>query len=129
MNSTSIVTGYEVCDMSPEEIAEAEGLDLETVKITLKHHSMKYRKDVKQGRTEDVSEDEYEQILTAYKELALYSDSDFVKERALRQLMNEKKGRNDPKSRGQHLRINVLQVNNLIRQARGEKKELEVVDV
>mgnify|MGYP001567465887 CR=1 FL=1 len=133
MNPTSIVTAYEVCKMSPEEIAEAEGLELETVKMALKQYSRAYVAGIKNGKEDDVSDAEYTQLLGAYKQLALYSDSDFVRERALRQLINEKKGRNDNKKTSKSiLRTNILMVNEMIVQARSSSGRVnlpKIIDV
>lgn len=132
MNPTSIVTAYEVCNMSPDEIAEAEGLELEVVKLALKQNSRIFNAGIKGGQEEDITDAEYKQILGKYKELALYSESDFVRERASRQLINEKKGRNDlKKSQRSLLRTNILMVNNMIVQARQSKQsvKLPTIDV
>jgi hypothetical protein len=127
MNPKSIVTAYEVCNMTPEEISEAEGLELETVKMVLGQYSASFKMGVREGTVEDVSDSEYRQILGAYKQLALYSDSDFVRERAMRQLINEKKGRNDNKrSSKQILKTNILLVNQMLVQARDQKGEVKL---
>lgn len=43
----------------------------------------------------DVTDDEYQELLAAYKDLALTSENDSVREKGLRFLINEKKGRNN----------------------------------
>lgn len=121
MNPTTIKTAYEELELTPEEIAEDQGLELGAVKACLKQNSPKFNRGVKSGTEEDISDEEYKQILGAYKQLALYSENDFVRERSLRQLINEKKGRLDKKEITS-LKVNVILVNQMIQQTRAAKQ-------
>lgn len=115
-----IVKAYEVANMSPEEIHDSfcPDIEVETIKATLFQFSRKWKEEngiknvngvlqTKEGVTlEDVSDGEFEQIKAAYKDLALHSDSDEIRSRALKWLWNEKKKRNDPKSKQQLPSVN-----------------------
>ena len=126
---TAIVSDYEQNGASPEQIAQDQDLDITAVKATLLQFSSKYRDTLQDKKSalvekEDVTEDEYSEILAAYKNLALYSDNDFLRERALRNLINERKGRNDPKVKEQVVKsggtINVFTLNEYIVEARAK---------
>lgn len=52
-SSQSIVTLYEECSLSPEQIAKAEDLDLVSIKTILMQYSAKYRRVMKKGSPEE----------------------------------------------------------------------------
>lgn len=137
----TIVTAYEVCGLSPEEIAAQEDLEVESVKAVLLQFSMDYRKnttavavttikpsveeDTEEPTTVDpepeISPEEYKTMWDAYKQLALYSEVDAVRERALRFALEEKKGRNSARIRalaGASGNKNVLLLNQVLRKVK-----------
>ncbi len=121
-----IVAAYETCEVTPEEIAEQFGIELETVKIALLQ-SPKYRESIKQGEEEDVTQDEYKAILHEYKSLAFSTRDDGVKEKSLRFLINEKKGRNSTNAallKGSGVVFNILQINASIAKTRQQLAKL-----
>lgn len=119
MNNQSVITAYETCDLSVEEIAEEFQLDPLAVRMTLRGYSQLYRMREKEGKETkpDVDDEEYQQILTSYKQIALYSDNDAIREKACRRLMDEKKGRLD-RNGGGGLKVNVGKINMIIQQTR-----------
>lgn len=122
----AIVTAYEVCGLTPSEIALQEDLEVEAVKSVLLQFSAKFRKEGEQpsfqqqsnGLVEsvdpepEITSDEYRAMWAAYKEIALYSEVDSVRERALRFALEEKKGRN--KARVKALQDNAVKGNNIL---------------
>ena len=92
-----IITLYEQ-GASIEEIAAELCLDISAIKVTLIQGSQKYRDMLREKEIKNadiVSDGEMKELVNAYKNVALYSEIDSVKERALRFLINERKGRND----------------------------------
>jgi hypothetical protein len=124
-----IITSYEVCKLSPEEIAEQEGLELESVKAVLLQSSTLYKEHLQNCKgqdKEDISDNEYEVLLDAYKSLALNTEQENVKEKALRFLINEKKGRNSASDLVKNVKVSVLHFNQQLKQARKHK---EIIDM
>jgi cyanate lyase len=140
--NTQVVKAYEDCGMLPSEIAETLGWEESAIKAILAIHSRKYRSDTKdlggplevssnaiqkvdregESGAEDVeiTDPEYQEIISAYKQLALYSEVDSVRERALRNLIDEKKGRKRILSPSKVGSLNIAQINVYIKQAREE---------
>ena len=133
-----IITAYEVCGLSPEEIAAQEDLEVESVKAVLLQFSVQYRKsftavtavaiekgeDVTLGAPDpepEITEVEYKAMWDAYKQLAMYSEVDSVRERALRFALEEKKGRNSARIRalaGVSGNKNVLLLNQVLKKVK-----------
>ena len=116
-----IVEMYEGLDMTPEEISMDEGLEVEVVKACLARHSAKYLE--QNGGTKkagkDITDAEYQVLMTAYKSLALNAEDEGVRERALRNCINEYKGRNDVKeSTLGGGNVNLIVLNESIQKAR-----------
>jgi len=80
---------YETLGLTVEQIAEQQDLEIGEVRAVLWQVSRKFKQDT--GETVK-SEDEIEEL---YKDLAKNSSVDAVREKALRFLINEKRGRND----------------------------------
>jgi len=83
---TQILTAYETLGMSVEDICDQLSVDEGMVGEILWRMSAEYRKKNKIGE---------EDLAGHYKNLALNSPVDSVRERALRWLIDESKGRND----------------------------------
>lgn len=94
MTHQRILTMYEELDMTVEQIASEEELDLELVKEYLASNSLVYRSKLKKGE-EEITDAEYKQYLEQYKCLGLNSENEVVKEKILWKLIEEKKGRNE----------------------------------
>lgn len=84
-----IRTAYEVLGLTVEQIAEQQDLAVGEVKAILYACSPVYKQDI--GMSVE-SEDEFVEL---YKDLARSCPETAVREKALRFLINEKKGRND----------------------------------
>lgn len=99
--NSRIIAMYESEEMTPEEIAMDEDLEVEVVKAALLQGSTAYRRAMRGSEDSDKEEpfmtgEEFRQIKAAYKNIALNEEVDAgVRERALRNLINEHKGRND----------------------------------
>jgi hypothetical protein len=92
-----VVTLFEAEGLTPEQIATDRGYDVEFVITTLMQFSRVYKENMRsiEKNKADVTDEEYEELLTSYKNLAKYSDDEHLREKALRFLINEKKGRNN----------------------------------
>ena len=91
---------YEILGSSPSEIAVEMDIEEAAVKVSLYSHSSMYRKRLEGNegqdlvgttKDEDITDDEYKEFLQAYKDLALNTDNDFLKERSLKFLLESKK--------------------------------------
>ncbi len=85
----SIKVAYETLGLTLEQIAEQQELTVGEVHSILWSVSPKFKKDF--GGTASSEDD----LLEHYKNLALSSPVDAVREKALRYLIDERKGRND----------------------------------
>jgi hypothetical protein len=116
--------------LSPECIAEDLGWEVEAVKAILGSQSTLYRSKIKSGEEcEDITDEEYRELLKAYKSVAIYSDVDAVRERALRFLINERKGRNDNEGILRGGNFNITLINAHIKNAKQEMKRILDVEV
>lgn len=124
---------FEVSGLSVADIAADLGLEPLAVKQSLIAHSTTYRKAARavakenggelpssalvampDGETREIefiSDEEFNQYTDAYKDLALTSENHVIKEKALRFLIDEKLGRNNPENKGLGKDINVLAFN------------------
>ena len=97
-DNTQVIAAYENTKMSADEIADSLGMDLLAVKTILSMESAKYRKDTK----EDVTEEELDEMFGVVKDIARSGltrvQQPGVALRAATFLINEKKGRNDPRN-------------------------------
>lgn len=104
-----ILTGHEL-GHSCSEIAEQLELDLNQVEACLMQNCPSYRSDKKTTGTPALSgELNLEVILNEYRILAQFGESEMVRERALRNLINELKGRNDLEERALRLKERQLE--------------------
>jgi hypothetical protein len=124
-----IVTMYEVCEMSVEDIASETGYDLTAVKTALMQCSKKFCQDSGiNGRdaTHKVLEDLFgaEDVMLAkdaITSLSRGSEVDAVRFRASRFIIDEVKGRNDVRAL-QKLNINVTVFNEQLARAKEQRK-------
>lgn len=91
---------YEILGSSPSEIAAEMDIEEAAVKVSLYSHSSMYRKRLEgtEGqdlvgttKDEDITDDEYKDFLTAYKNLAMTSENEVIQEKALKFLLEAKK--------------------------------------
>lgn len=91
---------YEILGSSPSEIAAEMDIEEAAVKISLYSHSSMYRKRLEGNegqdlvgttKDEDITDDEYKDFLTAYKNLAMTSENEVIQEKALKFLLEAKK--------------------------------------
>lgn len=101
--TAQIVFAYEELGLSPEDIASQfdEVVSLEDTYCILSSFSKKYLASLQQRTTDaqtrpgPAPESELDALLEEYRLLSKVADNDLVKERALKFLINEHKGRND----------------------------------
>lgn len=120
-----IVSLYEQ-GLSIDEIACELGWEREAVKAILLVNSKLYKEQcqTQEGAEQEITDDEYKEILKAYKQLAIYSDVDSVRERALRNLINERKGRNNIQGLLKGTNFNITLINAHIKNAKEEFKRM-----
>jgi hypothetical protein len=109
-----VISAYDECDLSVDEIlSEFEGLERESVIVTLQKFSTKYRDGVKSGEEKNVlTADEMDALKSVLMNLALDGECEAVKFSAAKFMYNEGKGRNNPqKNIGRSLTVNILQLN------------------
>lgn len=142
----SILVDWEQNNTPLEVIAEFQDLEPEVIKAVLLRHSKKYRDqltgDSKEGGAaktkeeiaENLRQEEINELEGAYKQLALYTDNEHIKERALRHLINDRKGRLDKKvgpgtSVVKNTKINVMVLNDTIKRSRQGKILKQIGDL
>lgn len=86
---TQVVAAYEQLGLSPAQISEQMEMEEGQVKSLLWELSSRYKQEV--GGTVDTTDE----LIKLYEQLARCSPNDAVREKALRFLIEEKKGRND----------------------------------
>lgn len=126
-----VVSMYEDLQLTPEEIAADQELDVTAVKMVLASSSMKYRNKMKeQAKLEDeidqlpihlkptgvpqvygnlFTKEDLELAAQTMVQLTQYSENDGVKQKAAQFIINEVKGRNDKTPIGKiNLNISIL---------------------
>lgn len=86
---TQVVAAYEQLGLSPVQIAEQMEMEEAQVKSLLYQLSTKYKQEL--GGIIDSTDE----LVKLYEDLARCSPNDLVREKALRFLIDERKGRND----------------------------------
>ena len=131
--TTRLLSLFENLGLSLDQIAAEESIPEAEVKAVLYQHSRQYRDSVdKEKSREDISDEEFQALLYTYKEIAMHAEDDSVREKALRFLINEKKGRNDA-DKHRPITVNVAMINDRLEAARSAiaavgAKELVVVN-
>lgn len=115
-----IVTAYDECSLSVDEITEQFGIEREAVLVVLSRFSAEYNGKVKSGEeTNMISEDELATLKGVLMDLATTSECDAVKFSAAKFMFNEGRGRNNPKhlaNIGKNVTVNVIQINEMLKQ-------------
>ncbi len=124
-----IVTAYEECGMSPEDIAQDLGFELSAVKMILLQHSQAFSdaaltraNDAETGKTvvvfnEDVFSKSDFAAATATMARLLDAEVESVRFKAAEYIINEVKGRNDVKALVSN-NFNLVMVSETMRKAR-----------
>ncbi len=119
---------YENSDMEPIAIAEALGLEEESVKMVLISNSGKFRKNAKENE-KLFSDDDFNLAKQRMAQL-IWSDKDNVAYRASKFILYENLGRNDVKTM-KLLNVNVNFINDQMRQAKEaiSKGKEKIIDI
>jgi len=130
----AIRASYEDLGMTPEEIAEDRGLQLEAVQAGLLQSSPKYRKlvrtDSEDGDQSDITDEQLKRVTDVIFDIALGSEDDGLRLKAAMYIRDDKKGRRDAVKNIQGTQVNILQFNQAIRCAReGAAKLKQTVEV
>lgn len=127
-------TAYEELDMTPEQIAEDQELDITAVKAGLMQVSSKYRKDC--GKEEESGDElnfSNQQLADANKvihEIMLGSEDDNVRLKAAMYLRDDKKGRKDVVKAMAGQQFNILMFNEAMQTVRERaEKAKKVIDM
>lgn len=117
-----ILSLYETCEMSVDEICSETGCEALSVKAVLGQYSSKFRVATQTPNGgEEVTKDEALEMLSVLKNLAKSSDCDAVRARTAMYVYEESKGRNEARSKApkvQSAGINILVLNGELRKAR-----------
>jgi hypothetical protein len=129
-----IVKSFEEEGLSAEDIAGGLGLEPSVVREVLKARSREYRLQLAaEGRGEEaypvVHDDEWATLVEAYKGVVFDAENTppAVRERGLRWLIDEKKGRNTVRAAQAQtppgLTLNILTINNRLREIQQKQAE------
>lgn len=119
-----IITAYEVEGMSPDDIASALEFDIVAVKATLMQFSSKYREDSKHEPNLDFTIDEQLEARNAMVRLMRQSEDEYLVARLACKIRDDGKGRLDIGSNMRGLNINVVLINERIKQAQEAKQKV-----
>lgn len=120
---TSIITAFQELGISEEDIAEQEGVEVETVKAILMQYVPEYRTKV----SSDINSEDKEEILSALKNIGLYGENEGVRAKVLRYLYDEAKGRNDKREENRlisGMKVGALIINHSIQRAKSAKSRM-----
>ncbi len=119
---SQIKTAYEVNKMTPEQIAEELGFTVLSIKAKLMQCSSLYRKDCGQedeSRDElNFSKEEARRIKQELFDLAMTTEDEHLKGKLLLNLRDDSRGRKDVVKQVSNSPFNILQINQVLQQAR-----------
>jgi hypothetical protein len=115
--TTRVITLWEDCGMSVEQIAQDEGLEIGAIKASLLMFSAKYRAESKEKVELDFTDDELVVANRTLVQTMTNTDDENLKVRCARYIRQDKKGRLDKQTFGK-LNINVYQFNLDMQKAR-----------
>lgn len=131
LNQQQVVTTYEDCGATPEQIADAMQMELPAVKLALMQGSARYRRSLEPNASivttggepahlrKPFTDDEEVKIKNAILELGLTAVNEGVRLKALIFCHNEQRGRNDiQKGDVSHANVNITMVNTIMQKAR-----------
>lgn len=119
-----IITAYETEGMSVSDIASALEFDVVAVKATLMQFSSKYREDSKSEPALDFTIDEQLEARNAMVRLMRQSEDEYLVARLACKIRDDGKGRLDIGSNMRGLNINVVLINERIKQAQEAKQKV-----
>lgn len=109
-SNQSIVTCFEELGLTPEQIADAEGVHITAVKSILFQCSGAYRESIKANVELDFTEGELDEANKAIANIMRFSEDDHLRLKAAVYLRDDKKGRKDKKGL-QSISITINQMN------------------
>ena len=113
---------FEEHNLTPEQIAADEGLDVEAIKFVLNRISPKYKAE---SEPEDITDGEHRVHMAALKQLGLTAECEGVKAKVLIYLNEEKKGRNELKAKAPQVgQLNVVQLAQCFAMAKKTKERV-----
>lgn len=117
--ATQIVSAYENCGMSVEEIAEDQELEPLAVKACLMQFSTVFKNELKSNKTEDIefSAEDHVTAVDIIRTTAKYAQDEKLRYKAATYIRDDKKGRLDAIRQLGGLNINVLQFNETMKKA------------
>jgi len=119
---TALKTAYEEEQMTVEEIAESRELDLSAVKAGLMQCSAKYRracgKEEEETDSLNFSREEQQRIKDALYDLALSTEDEHLRFKALVYCRDDAKGRKDVVKDMKGANFNILMINERMKQVR-----------
>lgn len=122
-----IVTAFEQLQMTPEEIAEDQDLDLASVKSILMQSSSQYRKACKTDDELNFTDDELTRANQVILNIAQYAEDERTRLRAAIYIRDDKKGRLDVVKAMTGLNINVLTFNQHMQEALEAMKRAKTI--
>jgi hypothetical protein len=129
---TALKTAYEEEQMTVEEIAESRELDLSAVKAGLMQCSAKYRracgKEEEETDSLNFSREEQQRIKDALYDLALSTEDEHLRFKALVYCRDDAKGRKDVVKDMKGANFNILMINERMKQVRQITDKLKRVD-
>ncbi len=122
--ASQLVTLFEDCGLTPEQISQDQEIDISVVKLALSQHSTIYRAALRE-QEETFSEDEYTAAKQAIASL-IYAEDEATRLRASKFIVDEVKGRNAIVSKrtgailgnGTPTTFNILIINQQMQRAR-----------
>lgn len=92
-----VIVAYETLGLSVEQIAGQLDMELGEVVASLQKYSRKYQSETRHadGPNPEIEGTEYNTLKRRYELLSEFAEDEHVREKALRWLMNEARGRND----------------------------------
>lgn len=127
-----IVSSFEELEMSPDEIAAEQDLELTSVKAILMQFSSLYRKQCKKDVEACFTDEEEVMARQVIANIARYSDDERIKLKAAVYIRNDKRGRLDVVSQMNGLNINVITFNEQLKKAKAaieRSKNSGVIDI
>ena len=119
---TSIRNAYESEGMSPDQIAECQGLDTVAVKACLMQYSAMYRKACGAAESEDdglnFNDDDLRRMNNVIRDIALSAEDENLRFKAATYIRNDKKGRLEPQKQLAGQNFNILMINEKLKGVR-----------
>jgi hypothetical protein len=124
-----IKTAYEVNGMTPEQISDDLGFTIESIKAKLMQISSSYRKDCglenPTSSTLNFSDEQLARVNDEIYQLALGSDDEHLKFKALTYIRDDKKGRKDVVRQMAGTTFNMFQFNQMLQAGRSGAQRIK----